>query len=69
MDAVIPGVSERSDHLGLTAQALGLPVFDFTTFRGRLPIGVEPNPIGRVHVNALDLTLERFLLGEAGHHQ
>jgi hypothetical protein len=46
-----------------------LAVLDIAALCRRLPIGVEPDPIGRVYVNALDLTFERLLFGKAGHYQ
>ena len=68
MDAVAPGVAEGLDLLRLAGDVLAVAVAHVAAGGGPLEVGVEPDAVGRVDVDALHLALQALPLGERGHH-
>ena len=67
VDAVLVGVAEGLDLLRVAGQALG--VFGHVAaLRVDLHVRLEADPVGRVHVDHLDLAGHPLLLEQAGHH-
>ena len=69
MDAVLPGVAEGSDLLGLSSDVVELAVLDVALLRATPASSSRTDPVRRVEIDRLDLALETLLLGEARHHQ
>src|SRR3712207_52464 len=67
MNPQFPGIPVRLDLLGLPGDILGLTILHVALARADLPVGVEPDAVGRVDVDALDLAGEFLLLDEGSH--
>ena len=68
MDAVAPGVAESLYLLWLAGDVLAVAVAHVAAGGGPLEVGVEPDAVGRVDVDALHFALQALPLGEGGHH-
>src|SRR5208337_2052189 len=68
MNSTLPCVSESPHLLGLTSSIFHLSVLDIPLSSAYLPVRPELNPIGRVEIDHLNLTLEPLLFGKASHN-
>ena len=68
VDAVAPSVPESPDLLRLAGDVGGVAVPHVAAGGGPLEVGVEADAVGRVDVDALDLSTQSLPLGHGGHH-
>src|SRR5262249_31244370 len=69
VDAQLPRVPERLHLLRLPGHVHRAAVLHVALPGGDLPVGAELDPVGRVHVDHLDLALQPFFLRQRVHDQ
>ena len=69
MDFVFPSVAKGADLFGFARHMGLIAILHIARGGGPLEVGVELDAIGRVEIDALDLTAQPLTLGQRGHHR
>ena len=67
VNPVAPSIAEGLDLFRLAGDVFELAVFHVAAGGGPLEVGVEPDAVGRIEIDALHLAAQSFALGQRGH--